>query len=278
MIAAGTASAAPADEQIKESAATDFLALEPQNGTVTGTVYDNPYFGLKLTLPEGWTEGLAGPPPSQIAYYALTNFDEPKPGQTSLLVAAQDLFFGAKSFSNAAEMTADFKAGLPRIPNMVIEDAPEKTTLGGHEFLRIDYNAGGLFRTWLAGDVRCHALLMNFTGTERAAVDKSVEALKTLTLDTPNAPPCIKGYTTQSNITHLVVLPNLPKGLKIPVRLVIDADGHVKHVHVVRTPDPTLSEQVRAAMLQWTFKPYQVDGKATLIETGIALDSNGVPQ
>jgi hypothetical protein len=251
--------------------------LEPQNGAGTGTVYDNPYFGLKLTLPDGWTEGLEGPPPSQIAYYVLTNFDEPKPGQTSLLVAAQDLFFGAKPFDSAADMTADFRAGLPRIPQMAIEDAPATMTLDGHEFIRIDYNAGGLYRTWLAGDVRCHALLLNFTGTERADVEKSVKALETIKIDTGNAPRCVKGYGTQANITHLVTLPALPKGLKIPVRVVIDADGHVKHVHVVRAPD-LLPEEITKAMLKWTFKPYLADGKPTEIETGIALDANGVPQ
>src|ERR1700761_7302690 len=71
----------------------------PEDGAVQGATYANPYFGLMLTLPAGWSEGLPGPPPSLSGYYLLASLHAAESGQGDVLIAAQDLFFGDKAFS-----------------------------------------------------------------------------------------------------------------------------------------------------------------------------------
>lgn len=277
----GTASAldnppaAPAEA--KSAAAPASAFPDPQEVSVNDDTFTDAYFGMSLKLPS-WKEGLQGPPPSLVGNYVLDTFDEPGPGKTSLLIGAQDTFFGAKPFKNAADMTEDFRTNnLPKIPHVEIEKAPATMTLAGHEFQRIDYNAGGLYRTWLAADLRCHVLLLNFTGTERADVEKSVKLLDDLKLAPDTGPLCVKGYVTRSTVTHVVVVPQLQKGLKVPVRVIIGPDGNVRHVHVIRAPDDILGLAIAAAIQKWQFKPYLVDGKPTEIETGVNLQTEGIP-
>src|ERR1700722_17218743 len=91
------------------SSASDNVTPLPEGGKVTAAGYDNPYFGLTLGLPAGWTQKYEGPPPSDSGYYVLAQLRpaDPVPGQGggerqgrphdkvrgTLLIAAQDMFF-----------------------------------------------------------------------------------------------------------------------------------------------------------------------------------------
>jgi hypothetical protein len=73
-------------------------------------------------------------------------------------------------------------------------------------------------------------------------------------------PRCLKGYATGTNVVHKVDPPQVgPRFARVPVRIVIDRQGKVKHIHVINAvPDQAAS--IKAALEQWVFKPY--------IETG----------
>ena len=54
----------------------------------------------------------------------------------------------------------------------------------------------------------------------------------------------------------------------IPVRIIIDRYGKVKHVHVI-SAFPEQAKVITDALLQWEFKPYKQNGKPVEVETGI---------
>ena len=63
----------------------------------------------------------------------------------------------------------------------------------------------------------------------------------------------------------------------IPVRLIIDRNGRVKHVHVISA----FSEQskiITDALLQWEFRPYRLNGQPVEVETGIIFGAATQPQ
>ena len=55
---------------------------------------------------------------------------------------------------------------------------------------------------------------------------------------------------------------------EVPVRIMIDKRGRVKHVHVL-SAFPDQGKAITDALLQWKFKPYVRDGNPVEVETGI---------
>jgi protein TonB len=60
----------------------------------------------------------------------------------------------------------------------------------------------------------------------------------------------------------------------IPVRVIIDAEGKVRHIHLL-SAFPDQSQAILTALREWRFKPYMVDGKAVEVETGMVF---GMPR
>jgi hypothetical protein len=54
----------------------------------------------------------------------------------------------------------------------------------------------------------------------------------------------------------------------IPVRVIIDPLGRVKHIHFL-SAFPDQARIITDALLQWKFKPYLRDGRPVEVETGI---------
>jgi len=263
-------------------ATTGWSSPDPESGSVIGTAYENRYFGLSVPLPPGWSEGLAGPPPSPVGSYVLSAFDGTKVDRASILIVAQDLFFGAKPFASAAEMAADFRDAIQGISDMTIDRGLDGTTIGGHAFLRLDYHAGGLYRVWLGTELRCHAVMLNITGTDRAQVERIARGLEAMSLpaeagaqmvaSTGNEqtnPVCMKDYATEQTLLRKVdPVPNDPRGVNVPVRIIVGADGRVRHVHVI-SASPAQRQAIVEALMQWEFKPHVVMGHPAEVETGV---------
>lgn len=76
-----------------------------------------------------------------------------------------------------------------------------------------------------------------------------------------SAPPPI--YTA-------VALRKLAYGTVV-LRATIGADGHVRAVRLVSSPDPELASMAIAAVPQWTYKPYLVNGVPVEVETEVAV-------
>jgi Gram-negative bacterial TonB protein C-terminal len=265
---------------LAETPATTKIA-DPEDGSVAAGAYTNDYFGLSYPLPPGWAEGLKGPPPSYTAYYVLASLESSAPGQPSLLIVAQDLFFGARPLLTAKQAAGELRNAEAQVPQMTIDREPAETRIAGHSFMRVDYSAGGLYRAWFATELRCHLVIFNFTTTDAAALETAVHSLDKMSLpsDAPAngeaasaVPACIHDYATPENMVHRVEPAQIgPRFLKIPVRIIIGADGDVKHIHVI-SAFPEQKTAIETALAQWRFKPYEVQGRPAEVETGLIFE------
>jgi hypothetical protein len=258
--------------------ASDSSTPLPEGGAVRERAYQNGYFGLTYPLPADWTENVQGPPPSDGGGYVLSMLT---PSETitstmkgSVLISAQDLFFSHNPAANAKEVVAYARDHLPR--SQSVERAPAEVRIGGRDFTRFDYGApiAGLHWSLLATDVRCHAVEFVFMARDTAALNALVASLaKTRWASENDAPVCVADYAVPANVvTRVEPLFPMRRFNSIPVRLIVDAEGRVRHVHVISAfPDQTAA--ITQALLQWRFKPYVVDGKPREVETGLVFGS-----
>lgn len=258
-----------------EPGASDSSTPLPEGGAVREHAYQNAYFGVTYPLPADWTENVAGPPPSEGGSYVLSSFI---PSETisatvkgSVLIGAQDLFFNHNPATNAKEVVAYTHGHLPRYQS--VERAPAEVKIGGRAFTRLDYGApiAGLHWSLLATDVRCHAVEFVFMARDAATMNALVAGLaKTKWPEENSATPlCVADYAAPVNVvTRVEPLFPVRRFNSIPVRIIIDPEGHVRHVHVISAfPDQTAA--ITQALLQWRFKPYVVDGQPREVETGL---------
>ena len=249
----------------------------PEDGLVAGGVYANAYFDLSYPLPAGWTEDVAGPPPSVTGYYVLASLVPAGERNGTVLIAAQDLFFVGAMRDDATAAADEFAAAMARIAGMRIDRPPSKVALAGRNFGRVDFSGVGLYRSTLLTVSRCHLLSINLTAKSPAALAALVASLDRLNdahADAPASPHplCVANHATSDNVrTRVDPPPSSPAFTPIPVRIVIGDDGGVKHVHVIRA-SPEQRTGIEAALGRWKFRPYAIDGRATEIETGLLIE------
>ncbi len=246
----------------------------PEDGKVLGGIYVNDYFGLSYPLPEGWTEGLAGPEPSDAGYYVLNSFVPQSEQNAAIMIVAQDMFFASKSHGNIAEMVHDFRQAMSEVDGMTIDREPTEVKVADRLLYRVDFSGVGLYRVTFTTEIRCHAVSLNLTsrdpellGSLAFSVDKLSSARKR---DSGAAVPyCIENYAVPENLLQRVEpTPVGPKFMPIPVRIIVDTEGSVKHVHVIRAT-PEQRKSIEDAVRQWKLKPYRLNGRAVEIETGL---------
>jgi len=243
--------------------ASDASTPVPEEGRVAAGRYRNAYFGLSYPIPAGWSEQPAGPPPSESGIYVLTQFAT---ARANVLVSAHDLFFTPRPAANAKELVALMRRDLN--PAYEIEHDDE-ITIAGRTFHRLAYKSprSGLRWRVLSTDARCHALTFTFTGTDLAALDAAEQAMRGLSL-TGNAPLCQSDYNEVVEKTDPRFATN--RYNTIPVRLIVDTRGRVKHVHLL-SAFPEQSEAILTALRTWRFKPYKEGGRAVEVETGMVF-------
>jgi hypothetical protein len=248
---------------------------DPEQGTVRDGAYVNAYFGLAYALAPGWAKGLDGPPPSNAGLYVLSSFDGPGEARPSMLIVAQDLFFSPKQFASVEDAANDLRVSIGTIPGMTIDPAPADVRTAGHEFLSVSYHAGGIYRVWLATELRCHLLTFNVTSTDETTariIALSLADMSLLPATDASLPVCIKGYVTLQTLIHRVdPAPVGPAFMKLPVRFIIGRDGHVRHVHVIDA-FPEQRRAIEEALMQWRFRPYEVRGRPAEVETGFLFE------
>jgi hypothetical protein len=152
-----------------------------------------------------------------------------------------------------------------------IEHAPSQVTVANHAFTRFDYMSpvAGLHWYVLATEVRCHTIRFVFTSPDPELLNTLVKDLDTMKLGDAAAPACIAGYAEGANVTYKVdPAPTEQKFNAIPVRLIIDKAGKVRHVHVI-SAFPAQAKAITDALMTWRFKPYVRDGQPAEVETGI---------
>ena len=265
------------------SSASDSVTPVPESGSVTDSVYSNQYFGLTYALAPGWNQKYYGPPPSDSGYYVLAQIRPVDANKEtirgSVLITAQDLFFTLTPAANALELInysarnlqADYKAERP----------PTPVSIANHSFVRFDYFSPVAELHWyvLATQIRCHMVQFVFTSRDTKLLESLIREMNTMKLPAEaspisgtggeDVPVCIKDYARNENIMERVdPLLTERRFNPIPVRIIIDKEGKVKHLHFLSAfPDQT--KTITEALSQWRFKPYLRDGRPVEVETGI---------
>jgi hypothetical protein len=265
------------------SSTSDSVTPIPEGGSVANNAYTSDYFRLSYTLPPDWTQKYIGPPPSDSGYYVLAQF---RPADTykgtsrgSVLVTAQDLFFTLTPAANALALINHTRDHL--MADYKVEQPPTLVRLADHSFARFDYLSPVAELHWhvLATQIRCHVVQFVFTSRDPQLTESLIQEMNEMKLPAEagpisgkggdDVPVCIKDYARDENITERVDPVMTERRFNpIPVRIIIDKEGKVKHIHFL-SAFPDQAKIVTDALMQWRFRPYLRDGKAVEVETGI---------
>jgi protein TonB len=265
------------------SSASDSATLVPENATVVSGVFADQYFGMTYPLHSGWGQNYSGPPPSDSGRYVLA---EVGPGYTDkettpayILITAQDMFFSPMPGNDALELVKYAKENLAS--DYKLEAAPAEIEIAGHSFASFAYWSPIAELHWrvLATEIRCHDVQWVLSSRNRRTLDSLVAAMSTMRLPEDASatggtgggtfPLCIKDYAMgESLITRIDPMFSGHRFNPVPVRIIIDKSGSVKHIHILSAfPDQTAA--VTDALKQWKFKPYLKNGEPIEVETGI---------
>jgi hypothetical protein len=265
------------------SSASDAATPLPEGGRVADNIYTNKYFALSYPLFSDWYEKYKGPPPSDSGYYVLAQLRPTEAGKGriggSILIAAQDMFFTLVPAANAMELIKYTKDTLQ--PDYKVEQEPREVKIADRSFVSFEYVAPAAELHWyiLATEIRCHMVQFIFTSSDTELLKNLVQDMNKMKLPTQadpvsgtgggDSPVCIRDYATPENVVSRVdpVLAER-KFNPIPVRIIIDKSGNVKHIHFL-SAFPEQSKAIQDALLQWKFKPYLQNGQPAEVETGI---------
>jgi Gram-negative bacterial TonB protein C-terminal len=256
------------------SSATGSSNALPEEGVISQDKYKNPYFGVSYMFGDGWTQRYEGPPPSEGGYYVLAQMESLDPAGAvrsgHFIIAAQDLFFTETSARNVAEFIDHYRSRLGEDYRVERSDTMRMT---GHEFVRLDYLSpvSGLHWRVLATEIRCHVLEFVFTGSDSRSLDRQIAHLGELIERTDSVPVCIKDFANDDTVLEREEpIFSEPRFNQVPVRIVIDREGKVKHVHFL-SAFPAQARAVTEALAQWRFKPYSINGQPVEVETGVVF-------
>jgi hypothetical protein len=264
------------------SSASDSVTPMPENGGVTNDVFRNQYFGLTYALPSGWTEKYKGPPPSDTGRYVLAQIG---PADTykglsrgNILITAQDMFFTASPASNALELVNYTKDNLQ--PDYKVELPPTDLRIGGQSFRFFAYESPIAELHWYiaATQIRCHAVEIVLTSRDTKLLENlllDMNKMKVPDEASPTAgngggafPVCIKDYADENVIARVDPVFTEHTFNPVPVRVIIDKNGKVRHIHFL-SAFPGQAKAITDALGQWKFKPHLQDGHPVEVETGI---------
>jgi len=265
------------------ASASDSATPLPEGGSVTNNVFSNPYFGMTYTLLPGWTEKYKGAPPSESGRYVLAQIApaETYKGSTraSILITAQDMFFTLTPATNALELINYTKDSLNAAYK--VEQPPTPVTIAGHSFVRFNYASPVAELHWhvLATQIRCHTVQFAFTSRDTKLIESLIQEMSTMNLPQEagvisgtgggDVPLCIKDYARDQNLIERQDPVFTERRFNaVPVRIIIDKEGRVKHIHFL-SAFPDQSKAIADALLQWRFRPYLRDGQPVEVETGI---------
>ena len=269
------------------SSTSDSSVPDPEDGNVVGDTFRDPYFGLTYRLPKDWTEKYKGPPPSDSGRYVLLQLEPSEsfkgPARGSILITAQDMFFTSLPARNAWQLVNYEKSHLQA--DHQLELAPTETKMSNQPFAFFAYWSPVAQLHWyvLATEIRCHEVEMIVTSRDTKLLENLVLQAEQMELPSDaspiagtgggHVPVCIKDYATDDHVINRVQPIFTERAFNpVPVRIIIDKTGSVKHIHFL-SAFPGQSAAITAALKQWKFKPYQQQGKPVEVETGIMFGS-----
>lgn len=272
------------------SSASDSTTPLPEAAALTNSVFTDQYFGITYPLPSGWFQKFGPPPPSDSGRYVLAQLgrsgsfelgsDSSKGENTgSIMLTAQDMFFTPLPVANARQFVNYSKNHLPDYYQ--VELKPTQTTIGGQPFTFFAYWSPDAELHWyvLATQIRCHTVEITLMG-------RNPKALQDLVLDMSNkmklpaeasstggtgggdVPVCIKDYAADNVLQRVEPVLAQRRYNPIPVRIIIDKAGKVRHIHFL-SAYPEQEKVIGDALKQWQFRPYERNGQRFEVETGI---------
>ncbi|PYX68430.1 MAG: hypothetical protein DMG78_25060 [Acidobacteria bacterium] len=265
------------------SSASDSVTPMPEGGRVTNNVFSDPYFGISYAPPSGWTQKFEGPPPSDSGRYVLAQI-RPADGYTgatrgSILITAHDMFFTPLPASNALQLATYMTKNLSA--DYKLEEPLTPTKIAGRPFTFYAYWSPVAQLHWYVAttQIRCHAVEFVASSRDTKLIESLLLGMDKMTLPAeagPSAglgggaaPVCIKDYASDKNMTTRVEpIFTDHKFNAVPVRIIIDKKGKVKHTHFL-SAFPDQAKAITDALTQWRFKPYIRDGQPVEVETGI---------
>ena len=245
--------------------------FEPESGAFEKDSYTNKYFDLSFPVLPDWREDYQGPPPSTSGYYVLEGLRTKGELNGTILIAAQDTFF--LPVNNSLDLLKR-RQEQAVVSLLKIEASPRKMKMGNQDFARLDYSGAGLYHAIFAIDLRCHIVTFEITTRDQGVLQKLATNVSNLSLHAGEGPlpRCVKDYATSANVLHRVDPAQTgPKFTQVPVRVIIDKEGKVKHIHVINAL-PDQARSVESALALWVFKPYVENGRPMEIETGILFE------
>lgn len=265
------------------SSASDSVTPVPEDAKVSNHVFSDPYFGIIYPLPPDWEEKYEGPPPSDSGSYVLAQL---RPAETfkgpvrgNILITAQDMFFSPLPASNALDLIKYSKENLE--PYYKVEMPPTPTKIAGRPFTFFAYWSPVAELHWYvaATEIRCHAIEIVLTSRDTKLLASLVTDMDKMKLPAEAAPTegkgggevpvCIEDYARDENmISRVEPIFTEHRFNSVPVRVIIDRAGKVKHIHFV-SAFPDQAKVITDALGQWRFKPYKQDGHPAEVETGI---------
>ncbi|HEY4842898.1 MAG TPA: hypothetical protein VIH78_13080 [Terriglobales bacterium] len=263
--------------------ASDSVTPVPEGGSITDKVFTNKYFAMTYSLPPDWTQKYEGPPPSDGGRYVLAQFSPADtykgPIRGNILITAEDLFFTPLPTANAVDLInyekdnlqADYKVELP----------PTQTKIADRFFTFFAYWSPVAQLHWyvLATEMRCHALQIVLSSRDTKLLENSIRDLNKMKLP-PEAnastdvvggavPVCLRDYASNENVIARVnPVFTEHRSNPVPVRIIIDKEGKIKHIHFL-SAFPDQAKAITDALAQWRFKRFLRDGQPVEVETGI---------
>jgi hypothetical protein len=264
------------------SSASDSVTPVPEGGNVNANVFSDQYFDMTYPLPSDWIEKYKGPPPSDSGRYVLLQLN---PGDTfkgpargTILFTAQDLFFTPLPASTALKLINYSKDHLQA--DYKIEMPPSPTRIAGRPFTFFAYWSPAAELHWyvFATEIRCHSVEIVLTSRDTKLLESLVLDLNKMKLPAESGaagagesavPVCLKDYASDENVIARVdPIFTEHKFNAVPVRIIIDKEGKVKHIHFL-SAFPDQAKLITDALGQWKFKPYRRDGQPVEVETGL---------
>ena len=273
------------------ASASDSVIPLPEGASVTNNIFSDLYFGMTYALPADWTEKYKGPPPSENGRYVLAQLSTANtykgPAHGSILITAEDMFFTPLPVSNALDLInysqdhlqADYRVEMP----------PTQTTIARHSFTFWAYWSPVAQLHWyvLATQVRCHTLEIVLSSRDTKLLESLLldmnrmslpeEASPTVAGGADAVPVCIKDYARDENVVSRVdPIFTQHRFNPVPVRIIIDKEGKVKHIHFL-SAFPDQKKAITDAILQWKFKRHLFNGRPVEVETGIMFGRAVLP-
>jgi hypothetical protein len=265
------------------ASASDSVTPVPEGGNVTHNVFSTQYFGMSYALPPDWEEKYKGPPPSDSGRYVLLQLSPADtfkgPARGTVLITAQDMFFTPWPAANALELINYSKDHLQA--DYKVETPPTPAKIAGHPFTFFAYWSPVAELHWyvLATQIRCHAVAIVLSSRDTKLLESLVLNMNKMELPAeagPTAgtgggafPVCLKDYAEDENVmTRVDPVITEHHFNPVPVRIIIDKVGKVKHIHFL-SAFPDQAKAITDALEQWEFKPYLRDGKPVEVETGL---------